>query len=99
MCKSSITAKKFVKLILEVEFYNIAIYFIFLLFGYEPFSPIGLVKTLLQITRVAQNFAGCFLLFYLCILFLNILVRNMTEKQHLYLVALVSFIYVILEST
>lgn len=96
MCKSSITAKKFVKLILEVEFYKIVIYLIFLLSGYEPFSLMGFVKTLLPITGVAQNFTGCFLLFYLCIPFLNILVRNMTEKQHLYLVAFVSFIYVIL---
>ena len=96
MCKSNITLKKFLKLMLEVEFYKIVIYLIFLLSGYEPFTLMGLVKIFLPITGVAQNFTGCFLLFYLCIPFLNILIRNMTEKQHLYLIALVSFIYVIL---
>ena len=38
MCKSNISFKKFVKLYLEVVFYNLVIYMIFLLSGYESFS-------------------------------------------------------------
>ena len=38
MCKSKITFKKFLKLLLEVMFYRWIIYAIFLFSGYEPFS-------------------------------------------------------------
>lgn len=94
MCKSQITAKKFAKLLLEVMFYNIVIYLIFLCSGYTDFSIVSLAKALLPITSISHNFTGCFILFYLCIPFLNILVQRLSEKQHLYLLLLLSFIYV-----
>ena len=94
MCRSQITSKKFFKLLFELEFYNIVIYFIFLLSGYEPFSIKVLAKSLLPIYSVSGNFTGCFLLFYLCIPFLNILIHNLNEKQHIRLILLVSFIYI-----
>lgn len=37
MCKSQITAEKFIKLLAEVEFYNIIIYAVFCLTGYTTF--------------------------------------------------------------
>ena len=37
MCTSHITLRKFLKLLLEIEFYNVAIYFVFLFTGYESF--------------------------------------------------------------
>lgn len=96
MCKSKITAKKFAKLLLEWKFYSIVIYLIFLLTGYEQFSLNALKALLRPITNVGASFTNCYLLFYLCIPFLNILIQNMTEKQHLYLIALLSFIYIVL---
>lgn len=94
MCKSSITVRKFLKLILEVEFYNTIIYLIFVVSGYEAISLSGIAKAILPITSIGTNFTGCFLMFYLCIPFLNILVRNLNEKQHLKLLGLVFFTYV-----
>lgn len=94
MCKSRITAKKFIKLLFELEFYNIVIYFIFLFTGYEPFSIKEFVKCILPIYSVSDGFTSCFLLFYLCIPFLNILIHNLNEKQHIRLILLVSFIYI-----
>lgn len=94
MCTSQITLKKYLKLISEIMFYRIVIYILFLVSGYEHFSIVGLVKSILPITVVKQNFSGCFLLFYLCIPFMNILLRNMSEKQHIYLLILLSFIYI-----
>ncbi|MBQ5474189.1 MAG: hypothetical protein IIT65_05710, partial [Lachnospiraceae bacterium] len=93
MCKSAITLKKFMKLLLEIEFYKIVIYFIFLLTGYADFSIKECLKSCLPISEVAQNFSGCYLLFFLCIPFLNILIRNLTEKQHGILLLLAGFIY------
>ena len=94
MCKSQITVKKFFKLLFELEFYNIVIYFIFLLSGYEPFSIKEFVKCILPIYSVSVNFTGCFLLFYLCIPFLNTLIHHLNEKQHIQLILLASFIYI-----
>lgn len=94
MCKSNITVRKFFKLLLEVEFYNTIIYLIFVVSGYETISLSGIVNAILPVTSIGTNFTSCFLVFYLCIPFLNILVRNMSEKQHLLLLALVFFTYI-----
>lgn len=51
------------------------------------------------IKSVADGFTSCFLLFYLCIPFLNILVHNMNKQQHQLLLALCLFIYTILGTT
>ena len=96
MCKSQITAKKFVKLFFELEFYKIVIYFVFLLAGYSTFSLKGFLKAVLPFTSIGQNFAGCYLVFFLLIPFLNILIKNMTEKQHIRVLTLLTFIFIVL---
>lgn len=96
MCKSQITKKKFVKLLIQIYFYKIVIYLIFLFSCYEPFSPKTLLKAILPFTQVNKNFTGCFLIFYLCIPFLNLLVGNMTKRQHELLLVLSLSVYVII---
>lgn len=98
MCKSNITIRKFLKLLLEIEFYNIAIYLIFTISGYETFSIKGCLKSVLPITSVSNGFTSCFLLFYLFIPFLNILINQLSKKQHLLLISLCLFTYTILGS-
>lgn len=95
MCKTTITAKKFVKLLFEVMFYKLLIFAIFVVTGYETLSVRSLLA-LLPVSSVGQNFVGCFLLFYLMIPFLNITIQNMKEKAHIRLVVLLCFIYVLL---
>lgn len=94
MCKSRITPKKFVKLLFEIEFYKIVFFLIFVLSGYEVFSVKGALKAILPITSVTSDFSSCYLIFYLCIPFINILVHSMKEIQHISLIVLMSFIYV-----
>ena len=94
MCKQEITFRKYAKLLCEILFYRILIYAVFLLTGYEAFSITALAKAIIPIIEIKQNFTGCFLAFYLCIPFLNILVRHMTEKQHVLLLCLTGFVYV-----
>lgn len=96
MCTSNITLKKFLKLLLEIYFYRIIFYIIFLVSGYQPFSLMGLVKVILPVTSVSTGFTGCYLLFFLFIPFLNILIKNLTEKQHILLTALCLLIYTII---
>ncbi len=95
MCTSKISVKKFAKLFLELMFYKYVINTIFWVTGYATFTLKGFVKVLLPFTVVAQNFTGTFLLFFLCIPFLNILIHNLTERQHVRLIGLMIIIYVL----
>ncbi len=96
MCKSEITAKKFCKLLFEVLFYKIVIWLVFLLIRYEPFSLKGLFKAVIPVRTIATGFTSCYLVFFLFIPFINILIRNLSEKQHVKLLLLSSFMYVII---
>lgn len=93
MCKSAITIRKFLKLLLEIELYKIIIFAIFVITGYEAFTLKGLAVVLLPAHTLSQNFASCFLLFYLCIPFLNILINNLDKSKHLKLLVLCLTIY------
>lgn len=94
MCESSITVQKFLKLLLEVLFYKILIYLLFVISGYEVFSYNGFLQ-LIPARYIADGFVSCFLLFYLCIPFLNILINNLDKKKHGLLILLSLFIYTI----
>lgn len=96
MCTSRITARKFMKLICEVMLYRILISAVFWISGYQPFSLMDLVFTLIPVRSIGNGFTNAFLVFYLFIPFLNLLVRSMTEKQQLLLILLCGFLYVFL---
>ena len=97
MCKSNITLKKYVKLISEVLFYNIVISLLFLAFGIGSIEDV--FAGLLIVRNVnSNNFIASFLVFYLFIPFLNILLQNINQKQHQYLIGLLAFLYVFLET-
>lgn len=98
MCKSEITIKKFVKLLLQIYFYKFIIYAIFLATGYETVSLLRVVKLCMPLWGISHDFVGCFLVFYLTIPFWNILIRNMTKHQHQLLVILLLGVYTILGS-
>ena len=98
MCKSQITVKKFLQLLLEVMFYRIAIYLIFLISGYSSFSLMGLVKLLIPVTEVNKGFTNAFIIFYLFIPFLGMFVQKLNERNHFYLLLLSFFTYVVLGS-
>lgn len=98
MCTSEITKEKFFKLLGERYFYAVVIWCIFFFSGYEAFSIKGFLKMLFPFFTVADNFTGCFLLFYLLIPFLNKLIHAITEKEHLFLMAWCLGIYVLLPS-
>lgn len=96
MCGKDLTIRKFLKLFLEILFYNIIIWLVFLCSGYQPFSEKEFISLFLPIKNISTGFTSCFLAFMLLIPFLNILVRNMTRRQHLCLVAVLLFIYSVL---
>lgn len=95
MCKSDITVRKFLKLLLEILFYNFVIYSIFVINGYAPFTFGELVKAINPIGSISFGFTSCFLIYYLLIPFLNTLVNNIDKKQHLFLIAICVLFFVI----
>ena len=95
MCTSHISVQKFARLFFQVLFYNVIIYCIFLCFGYEQLSWKGVLH-LFPINDVQSNFVSCYLLFYLCIPFINILIHNLNQKKHFALIVICLFIYTVL---
>lgn len=98
MCKSTITMRKFVKLLLEIYIYKLSIYCIFLASGYETASPVRIMKLLMPVWDFNSNFVSCFIAFYLTIPFWNILIQNMSQKQHKQLTLLLLFLFTLLGS-
>lgn len=93
MCKSHISLRKFMKLLLEVYFYNIVITGIFLLTGYVRPSFSTVFYALVPIQGFGVNFVACFMVFYLLIPFLNLLIQTMNSKLHLRLILLCLLVY------
>lgn len=96
MCTSNISIRKLFKLLFEIYFYTVIINLLFLITGYQHMSIKTFLFNLLPIRSVTNNFIGCYLLFFLTIPFINILIRNMSQKQHFLLILLSLFIYTIL---
>lgn len=96
MCKSNISLKKFVKLLLWIYLYKIVIYGIFFVTGYESFSAVRLFKLIMPVWGFQTNFTSCFIGFWLTIPFWNILIHNMTKQQHKLLILLLLGMYTIL---
>lgn len=96
MCKSHITMRKFLKLFLQIIFYDIVITAIFIVCGYEPYPIKHMLKGILPIQSIGTGFTSCYLMFFLLIPFMNVLINNMSQRQHLNLVIALLFIYSVL---
>lgn len=93
MCQQQITLRKFLKLILQVEFYNLVISAVFLLVGFDGFTMKEFCLQLFPVKNVASGFTSCFILFWLTIPFLNVLIHHIDRRMHLQLIALCLFTY------
>lgn len=98
MCKSSITFRKFLKLLLQIYFYRLSIFAVFFMFDYEAVSLTRVVKLLMPVWNFQSNFVSCFIAFWLLIPFLNILIRHLSKRQHELLLLLLLTCYTLLGS-
>lgn len=104
MCQSQITLRKFLKLVLQIVFYNAMLGTIFLMSNYEIWylggnhhsTLIQFCFHLFPIKSVKDDFISCFILFWLTIPFLNAMLRNLNKKMHLRLIVLFLFIYTVM---
>lgn len=98
MVKSTITVRKFIKLLLQIYLYKIIIFTIFAFTGYETVNVVNLIKLVFPFWNFQTNFTSCFIVFYLTIPFWNILINNMTQRQHQLLLCLTLGCYTFLGS-
>lgn len=98
MCTSKITLRKFFKILVQIYFYNIVFFIIFLFIGYEALSPMRLLKLLIPFWGLQHGFTSCFIVFFFTIPFWTILVQNMTKRQHELLLILLLGCYTFLGS-
>ena len=95
MCKSNITLHKFLKLFLWVMTYSVLIAGVFTICGYNPEGLVKMWISVVPLRNITDGFTSCFIVFYLCIPFLNILINNLSKNNHILLIALLLFIYTI----
>lgn len=95
MCMSQITLRKFLKLLIWIITYSTVITLLFIICGYYPNGILKLIYEIIPLLHVQTNFGGCFIIFYLCIPFLNILLKNISKNQHQLLILLLLFIYTV----
>ncbi|PMC10328.1 acyltransferase family protein [Hoylesella timonensis] len=97
MCKQSFSWFKFLKLVLEVEFYSIGIYLILSLGGVTNFNFIELSKSVLILPRdIGHGFTGSFIALYLLIPYINMCINQMTKKQHSVLLIILLIIFTLI---
>lgn len=98
MCTSTITLRKFVKLLTWIYTYKIIIFCMLLLADYETLSMTRVIKLIMPVWGFNTNFCSCFIGFWLTIPFWNILIKNMSKRQHELLLLLLLGMYTILGS-
>lgn len=98
MCTSKITLRKFVKMIGQIYLYKWLFFVFFLIVGNETLSLLGIVKLLMPFWGFQDDFVSCFIAFWLTVPFLNILVQNMTKRQHELLLVLLLTMFTALGS-
>lgn len=93
MCKSEITLRKFLRLFLWIITYSVIITGIFTVCEYTPLGILKMWWDVIPLKNIGDGFNSGFLTFFLTIPFLNILIRNISKKQHILLIVLLLFIY------
>ncbi len=83
MVTSGFSLKKWLRLYLEVKFYTIVIYLIFLAFGRISFNYHEFLETLFSVIfGIGNNYADTFLILYLLIPFLNVLANKLDFRSY-----------------
>ena len=99
MITSNITLKKFLKLFLEVKFYTISIYFIFVITRYQEFLIKDFIKIIFyEIFWAGKGFSSTYIIFFLFIPFINILLNNLNKRKHKLLIILTLFYFSIIST-
>lgn len=90
--------RKIFNLYLEVLFYSIIIFFIFVLFGYEKLTFKGLLLNMFPITFNSYWFISVYFILYLFMDFINLLIKNLTKEKFLNLIIILFIVFSIIKT-
>lgn len=96
MCRSEITLRKFLKLILWIMTYKLILTIAFVATGYIALTPKALIMGLIPFHNLNSGFTGGFIMYWLCIPFLNVMVRHFTQRQHVWCMAWCLLVYALM---
>lgn len=98
LCHSKYTGSRLWKLICELMFYDILIYLIFALAGYQELTILHILKIPFEYLYIADDFISGYLCLYLLVPFLNKLIDVLSEREHRKLLILLIALFSILAS-
>ena len=93
--KNTASVRKLVELLLDVAIYGLAMYFISVLLGINAFSVVGAVKAALPILAGYRWFILGYCIVYLLSPYLNAVLRRITQKEYLVLLAIYAFFFAV----
>lgn len=96
MVNSKMNLKKIIKIILEVAFYSIVIYTMFVFGGIIKFNIKSLTNAIFPITHSFYWFATAYVILYVLSSFINQLINSITPKQHKYLCVILIAIFCVI---
>ena len=99
MVTSKISAKKWLKLYLEIKFYTLLFYALFLLGGRISFNYHEALEILFSVVfGIGNTFADTFLILYLLIPFINLLIEKLSPKSYALLLGLLLIVMTVIPS-
>lgn len=99
MVTSKISAKKWLKLYLEVKFYTLLFYILFLLSGKITFNYHEALETIFSVVfGIGNTFADTFLVLYLLIPFINLLIEKLSQRSFALLLGLLLVVMTVIPS-
>lgn len=93
--KKEFSLKKFLSIFNASYFYNLLILIIFIIFGLSNIEKLDVLKTLNPF-YMSHWFISCYLILYILSPFINILIKNMSQKNHRKLILLLILCYSII---
>lgn len=87
---------KLLKLWLQIIFYSVGVYILFVLLNLEPFSYTTFIKSFLPITFQEYWFASVYFIIYLFHPYINTMINNLTQKDFIKLISLSLLMFSIL---
>lgn len=97
--KGKFSFKKVIRLYLEIKFYKIVIYTIFIASGIDTFSIKGFIKAIFNVIYgVNIGFPATFFLLYLLTPFINGLIKKLNKKQYSVLLGILLFYFTIIST-
>ena len=96
MYDKEIDIRRIIKLLFQIFSYSIIIYLIFVLIGQEPFNIVNFIKSFFPVLFKNYWFASVYVIIYILSPYINILIRNLDEKQHRNIIIIFIFIWSIL---